>query len=151
MSNSEVCEKAVFELCALDDLSCPPAEVTDNPVWPRVSESLERIYEVGGFVELRVSGGSQGFVKRLYMKAIPGKYRLVILTRSSDPKAELQEWWESGSSKFRGVISIGDDEWDARTVCSDLSVAKVIFKEFFDSGDLSSGLRQMRSQWDPKP
>lgn len=85
------------------------------------------------------------------MKSIPGQYRVVALTRSDDPKLELLEWWESGNSPFRGVAHFGDDALDLRTVCSDLSVAQILFKELYDFGELEVGLQQMRSQWDPKP
>lgn len=71
--------------------------------------------------------------------------------KSLGPKTELLEWWEEGDSPFRGFVRFGDDDWDARTVCSDLAVAQATFKELFDYGDMPTGLLQMRSQWDPKP
>lgn len=85
------------------------------------------------------------------MKAIQGKYRMIALTRSDDPKMQLLEWWEPSDSSFRGVVKMGDDEWDLRTVATDLTFAKSLFHEIYITGDLKSGVLQFRSQWEPKP
>ncbi|QLL14928.1 DUF6911 family protein [Pseudomonas chlororaphis] len=148
---SEKCAGLFLELCALDNSMSPPAETTDRPVWERVCAALGNAFDNGGFVYLRVIGSESSFVKELCMKSLLGQYRLIVLTNSSDPKAELQEWWEPGDSPFRGTVRFGDDDWDARTVCSDLSVAQAMFREFFNCGDLRTGLLHIRSQWNPKP
>jgi len=151
MSNNASGCDIMLELCALDNSKHPPAQITERPVWESVGTALEGAFKNGGFVYLKVLGPSQSFINELCMKSLPGQYRLVVLTKSPDPKAELQEWWEQGDSPFRGFVRFGDDDWDARTVCSDLSVAQAIFRELFDCGDLPTGLLQMRSQWNPKP
>lgn len=140
-----------LELCALDKSSAPPAMTTEAPIWESVSEAIDRVFKNGGFVYLKVIRPCGAFIDELCMKSLPGQYRLIVSTRSSDPKAEIQEWWEEGDSTFRGTVRFGDDEWDARTVCSDIDVAKKIFRELYDSGELALGMRQMRSQWEPKP
>lgn len=141
----------ILELCALDNYMEPPAKTIERPVWESVNRALENAFKNGGFVYLKVLGSSASLINELCMKSLPGLYRLVVLTKSSDPKAELQEWWEPTDSPFRGFVRIGDDDWDARTVCSDITVAQVIFKELFEHGEIPSGMLQMRSQWDPKP
>lgn len=150
MKASKEDSSEILELCALDREKNSPAEITERPVWERVSVALTRAYRYGGFVDLRVVFPS-GLVEKLNMTSLPGQYRLTVLTGSDDPKEKLLEWWEEGDSGFRGVIRFGDDDWDSRTVCSDISIAENIFKELFILGDLSSGLLQMRSQWNPKP
>lgn len=151
MIDSENDEKVVLELCALDNSMRPPAQITEAPAWERVSVALENAFKNGGFVYLRVLGKSHSFINELCMKSLPGQYRLVVLMKSLAPKTELLEWWEEGDSPFRGFVRFGDDDWDARTVCSDLAFAQATFKELFDYGDMPTGLLQMRSQWDPKP
>jgi hypothetical protein len=84
------------------------------------------------------------------MKSMAGSYRMIALTRSLDPKCDLLEWWEPGDLPYRGAVEFGDDEWDARTVGAELSHALCIFQELFRDGDLSDGLRQMRSRWNRK-
>lgn len=140
-----------FELCAFDNSIVPPARVTENPVWETVSSGIENSFKNGGFVYFRVLGGHRKYIKEICMKSLPGKYRLIAMTRSIDPKNQLLEWWESSDSSFRGTVRFGDDEWDARTVSSDLSIAEAVFREFFLHGDLPESISQFRSQWDPKP
>ncbi|WP_248741944.1 MULTISPECIES: hypothetical protein [unclassified Pseudomonas] len=148
MKERESMKSFTLILCALDGSMSPPAQTTESPVWSTVSDAIENAFQNDGFVDLRVIGSS--FVKELCMKSLSGKYRMVASTRSDDPKLELMEWWELGDSPFRGVEYFGDDALDLRTVCSDVSVARGLFKEIYDSGELKTGLLQMRSQWDPK-
>lgn len=96
----------VLELCTLDDAASPPAEITEQPQWERVYVALKNAFEYGGFVDLKVLAPKSSFVNELNMKSLPGQYRLVVLTRSNDPKAELLEWWEQGDSPFRGGVAL---------------------------------------------
>lgn len=141
----------IFELCALDKSKGPLAETTVHPEWERVNSALIKAFESGGFVDLKVLSPETAKIKKINMKSVFGKYRLTVLTNCSDPRMELLEWWEPGESAFRGNECLGDDEWDARTICSDIKIAQEIFRELFTSGGLSENLTQMRSQWDPKP
>ena len=86
------------------------------------------------------------------MESLPKRFRIIALTADEDPKNELLEWWEPEDAGFRGIIHFGDDEWDARTVSSELTVAKKIFNELYEYGKLShETLLDLRSQWNPKP
>ncbi|GLU36047.1 MAG: hypothetical protein AB7E55_03695 [Pigmentiphaga sp.] len=127
------------------------ANVVEKPVWESIEKGIKGSFEFGGFVRLAVIAPKTSFVSQLSMKSLPGKFRLEVLTRASNPKEEYLEWWEHSDSTFRGVVRFGDDDWDARTVCTDISVAKAIFKELYETGDLQAGLSQMRSPWNPKP
>ena len=147
----EMSDDLRLELCVLDKSCAPPAMTTEAPPWASVSAAIDGVFKNGGFVYLKVILPRDAFVNELCMKSLPGQYRLIVSTRSPDPKAEIQEWWEECDSTFRGTVRFGDDEWDARTVCSDIDVAKKIFRELFDSGELAVGMRKMRSQWEPKP
>lgn len=151
MSYSETGCDITLELCALDNSMRPPAKTTDRPAWDSVNDALVNAFKHGGFVYLKVLGVGESFISELCMKSLPGQFRLIVQTKSPDPKAGLQEWWEQGDSPFRGVVRFGDDDWDARMVCSELSVAQTIFRELYECGDLPVGLLHMRSQWEPKP
>ena len=76
----------VVELCDFDRSTGAGATVTERPVWSRVDSAVHRVFENGGFVDLRVIAPASGLVKELTMKSIGGKCRLVALTRSADPK-----------------------------------------------------------------
>lgn len=129
-----------------------PAVAIERPYWDNVEFAIDKAFQHGGYVRLRVLRPEVVFTKLLDMTSIPGRFRLVTLTKFVDPKDELREWWEPSEAPFRGTERFGDDDWDARTVCTDVSVAKLIFKDLFDHGELTeSSLSQMRSNWNPRP
>lgn len=151
MTTNVVDSGFVVQLCAYDRSAGNGATVTERPVWSRIESALHLTFEKGGFVDLRVLTPGAGLVKQLTMNSIGGKYRLVALTRSADPKLDLLEWWEPEDRPFSGTERFGDDEWDARTVSSNISHALSLFQELFQSGDLSVELNGLRSRWNRKP
>lgn len=151
MSIDEELPQICLELCYLDKLSPPPAVIVEHPVWESIEIGIGRVFASGGFVRVSVIAPKSSFIRELSMDSLPGKYRLAVLTRSDNPKEEYLEWWELSGSAYRGAIRFGDDDWDARTVCFDISIAEEIFKELYEKGDLEVGLAQMRSPWEPKP
>ncbi|MFU7545588.1 hypothetical protein, partial [Pseudomonas paraeruginosa] len=102
-------------------------------------------------VRLSVNEPKSSLVRELSMDSLPGRFKLAVLTSSPNPKEEYLEWWGFGDSPFRGVVRFGDDDFDSRTVCTDISIAEAIFKELYETGGLDVGLSQMRSPWNPKP
>lgn len=143
--------EAILELCYGDASASSLAITVERPVWESIEKGIINSFNVGGFVRLRVVSPKTSFVSLLSMTSLPGKFRLEVLTRSPNPKEEYLEWWELSDSSSRGVVRFGDDDCDARTVCTDMSVAEAIFKELYEKGDLDTSLSQMRSPWNPKP
>ncbi|MBH9345980.1 hypothetical protein I5K76_30290 [Pseudomonas aeruginosa] len=140
-----------LELCYLDRSNFPPAVIVENPVWESISEGIRKVYKFGGFVRLSVNEPKSSLVRELSMDSLPGRFKLAVLTSSPNPKEEYLEWGGVGDSPFRGVVRFGDDDFDSRTVCADISIAEAIFKELYETGGLDVGLSQMRSPWNPKP
>ncbi|MFU3392051.1 DUF6911 family protein [Pseudomonas aeruginosa] len=140
-----------LEFCYLDRSNSPPAVIVENPVWESISEGIRKVYKFGGFVRLSVNEPQNSLVRELSMDSLPGRFKLAVLTSSPNPKEEYLEWWEFGDSPFRGVVRFGDDEFDSRTVCADISIAEAVFKELYETGGLDVGLAQMRSPWNPRP
>jgi hypothetical protein len=140
--------------------------VVDRPTWQEVESRIERAFAFGGQVALNVlarnlvgerqipfmSKPNLAYTNRLGMESLPGRFRLIATTENAeDGRPGLREWWEPGDSPFRGTERFGDDEWDARTVCSDVSVAKVMFRDLFDNGELTeTSFARMRHYWNPK-
>ncbi|WP_155976309.1 DUF6911 family protein [Novispirillum itersonii] len=141
----------IFELSYLIKINDHSSKNIINPKINETRAALECAFENGGYVHLDIYSEDGFFLERLDMTSIGKKYRLVYLRFYCDYKEQLYEWWEPGDSPFRDFVRFGDDNWDARTVCSDISVAQDIFEELLTSGDLISGLLQMRSDWNPKP
>ncbi|MBG4273101.1 DUF6911 family protein [Pseudomonas aeruginosa] len=141
----------VLELCRGDNSASSLAVVVEQPVWESIEKGIVNSFKFGGFVRVEVIRPKKSFVRQLSMKSLPGRFRINILTRSTNPKEEYLEWWELDESPYRGMIKFGDDDFDSRTVCTDISIAEAIFKELYETGDLDVGLSQMRSPWNPKP
>jgi len=144
-------QKFVLEFSAWDkSMQGLGAVGAERPVWEgRIDRGLEKIFEFGGLARLWVIQSATGaYVRNLDMQALSGQFRLIALTNDSDYKKKLLEWWEPGNGSFRGKILFGDDEWDARTVCTDLNVAFRFFRDMYEHGDLTrDSLSQMRSPW----
>lgn len=88
------------------------------------------------------------------MTSKAGRFRLIIVLpkENQNQKKNIREWWEDGDGPFRGTERFGDDDWDDRTVCTDVSVAENMFKDFFDHGGVTdSMLKQTISVWERKP
>ena len=130
-----------------------------DPVWCNVERRIERAFN-GGHVRLEagvvttLQGRSGLFPKEsIGMQALPGRFRIIV-SPEEEPrqKTNLREWWQPKDSPSRGTDRFGDDEWDSRTVCTDISVAKEMFKDFFDNRGITEAImRQTLSVWDRKP
>ncbi|WP_269791342.1 hypothetical protein [Stenotrophomonas sp. Iso1] len=138
----------VLEMRSLDKTMDPPARFLSQPDWSCVLMAIRDVFEKDGFVYLKVLAPRESFVKEISMKAVDGRYRVVALTRSGDPKMAVLEWRQESDFALMKQVRFGGDEWDARTICSDISVAERIFKEVYDFGGIMEGLSCMKSQWD---
>jgi hypothetical protein len=109
----------------------------ENPAWRTVEEVLEQTFATGGAVEL-----SWGFavyepvkgtrpLNSIHMQGLPGTFRVQLLLRRQEKGPSMREWWEPGDQPFRGGKRINDDDWDLRTFCSDVEVAKSLFQGVF--------------------
>lgn len=129
----------------------------EEPLWSDVEQCIRDAFEDGGRVTLTI--GLREDVDKLRlgssleMECHPNEYRIVYdPVTAPGEKTQRREWWEPGDTPFRGTTNFNDHEWDDRTVCRDLSVAKQMFRDFFDHGDLTeSSLERTRSVWDRKP
>jgi hypothetical protein len=128
----------------------------EAPVWDRVESHLGRTFRYGGSVKLHAAEHTADSSLRLRqflgMESQPGKFRLIYTPEECpEERTNRQEWWEPGDAPFRGTVNFGGHEWDARTVCEDLTIAVKFFRDFFDHGDLTKvSLDQMRSVWERK-
>lgn len=129
---------------------------------PNLEEIRERVglaFKYGGLVRLNVgikdvNNNLFTIYASLAMDSLPGLYRLIYSPeeKTSLEKSNLYEWWEAGDGPFRGMIAFGDDDWDARTVSTDLDIANNTFKDMYENSCLTEiSMVQMRSVWDRKP
>lgn len=146
-------DQITLELFVRDkSMSTPFADRQEMPAWEEVDSALNRVFDHGGNARLEVLSPADFYVRSLCVEALPNQFRIFMLTRDCDPKRQLLEWWRPSAAAFEGRILFGENEWDSRMVSGNLSLAKDIFREFFDDGRLSeANLLAFRSQWDPLP
>lgn len=143
----------IFVLYAHDNAMPQPLAVKiEHPRWEAVEKHLGSACAHGGTVRLEIVHPEDAYIREICLTAEAGHFRIVALTRDENPKNELLEWWEAGATPFRGMIHIGDDAWDARTVGHDIQLAVQIFRAVYDEKSLAlNGLGEFRSEWNPRP
>ncbi|MEN5182087.1 hypothetical protein ABE501_20225 [Comamonas testosteroni] len=133
-------------------MTTPLSRRVERPAWNIIDESINDAFHFGGNVRLDVLMPEDSYIKSINMISLPSTYRLMLLTRDSDIKREILEWWEPTDSGRTGLVRFGDDDWDIRTTCADIIVAKEIFYDFYETGEVNSMyMENFRSQWNPKP
>lgn len=146
--------KTIFLLSSSGPLRKHPVE---NPLWQTIELYIDDSFRVGGSVELALcekvyDPKEQNLIlDTIHMEGVLGMFRIVLAPRRppDDRRLALREWWEPGDAPFRGSKRFGDDEWDLRTICTDVSVAKDLFREFFEhNGSSEVLLKNTHSIWD---
>ena len=124
----------------------------EKPVLSHLLMRIDRAFSFGGTVRITIMLPELNFTKSLNMDSLVGKFRLVASFNSTNSKDSIFEWWEPGDASYRGLERFGDDDWDARTVCTDVQIAKEMFTDLFNHGNLTEvSMCQIRSAWNPKP
>lgn len=114
--------------------------------WAHLDERLRSAFQRGGNVSIdrEVAGVEFGSAVGCSLRGEPGKYVLMatIFGATGD---RVVRWREPEGTPEHGVVDIAGDEWDARSVVTDLSIAIRIFKEVFETGAVSGdSLNHMR-------
>ena len=133
---------------------------TENPSWSTIEGQIESVFESGGNVELsavrRVFEPQESLLmlETISMLAKPGGFRLVVTPArvAGQRKSNQREWWEEGDTAYRGLDRFRGHDWDSRTICADVGIAKWFFKEFFDNRGVTRAIvDRTLSVWDAKP
>lgn len=136
-----------FRLSVFDESRDMVAQIARKVSWESVREGIVRVHEHGGYVKLRVSVPEDSMIERVTMTSQQGRFRLTVARKSEDLAGAIYEWWDLADSEFRGFVLLGDDRWDSRTFCSDVSVALDVFSELYETGELAKSMKHMRSYW----
>ena len=112
-----------------------PGSHTAGPTWPHIEERLRTAFEFGGVVTLRLD--KDGGVGSLEFRADPHKFLLMAVIYGETEDTAIS-WQAPLGIPERGKGYIRGDAWDARWIQSDLSIAIEVFKEVFETGELSA-------------
>lgn len=113
-----------------------PGVNVDEPVWDRVEKDIRSAYEKGGGVSMEIAKNVEVGVGSLQLRADPGRYLLLGSVWNGDRGIPVR-WRNLGDAFEHGAIDIAGDEWDARSVLFDLFIVIRVFREVFETGELS--------------
>ncbi len=117
----------------------------DEPVWSRVDEAIDCVFEYGGSVTLTSASTDIDIpdryreFDRIVIEANVERYRFIVFPQEEivAGKFNYREWWQPGDLPYQGTEEFNDHPWDTRTVCTDIAIAKAFFKDFFDHKGLT--------------
>lgn len=113
-----------------------PGVNVNEPVWDRIEKDIRSAYKNGGGVSMEIAKDVEVGVRSLQLRADPGRYLLLGSVWNGDRGIPVR--WRNPEGTFEhGTIDIAGDEWDARSVLSDLFIAIRVFREVFETGELS--------------
>lgn len=115
----------------------------DKPRWLDIEEWFEHVFQKEGSIVIELQNPTPGRVSKLALRG--GHKFLLIATIYGETGDRVIRWRDPEGTPERGTIDIAGDEWDARSVLSDPSIAIRVFREVFETGELSQyALSHMR-------
>lgn len=109
-----------------------------SPTWPDVVDFLNVLRNSRGSVNIRIINPPDTGPERLSVEAENGFY-LVTLLEYDESGGDVRSIWNKASSSEGRVIVLGD-YWPERQLTKDFDLVVRIFKELFDTGNVSTDL-----------
>jgi len=107
------------------------------PLWPDVLDFLNVLKNSGGSVNIRIINAPEVGPERLSVEAENGFY-LVTLLEYDESGGDVRSIWNQTSSG-ENVMILGN-YWPKRQLTKDFDLVVRIFKEFFDTGNVSNDI-----------
>jgi hypothetical protein len=121
----------------LDD-SIQDAGYQRNPRWPLVEHLLYQLKFRAGSVELDISDKSGEGAFLINVLGDEDKYYPTLLYRKADGNVEIRV--HDDKKKGTEPVTLRRDSHYACNICEDFSLIHRMFKEFYDTGDVSEEL-----------
>ncbi|AHG20586.1 hypothetical protein Z042_13840 [Chania multitudinisentens RB-25] len=110
----------------------------ESPLWSDVIDFLNVLKNNSGSVNIRIINAPDVGPERLSVEAENGFY-LVTLLEYDESGGDVRSIWDKTSSSGESVIILGN-YWPERQLTKDFDLVVRIFKEFFDTGNVSTDL-----------
>ena len=110
----------------------------ESPLWSDVSDFLNFLKNNSGTVNIRIINAPDIGPERLSVEAENGFY-MVTLLEYDESGGDVRSIWDKTSSSEEYVIILGN-YWPERQLTKDFDLVVRIFKEFFDTGNVSTEL-----------
>jgi len=107
------------------------------PLWPDVLDFLNVLKNSSGSVNIRIINAPEVGPERLSVEAENGFY-LVTLLEYDESGGDVRSIWNQTSSG-ENVMILGN-YWPKRQLTKDFDLVVRIFKEFFDTGNVSNDI-----------
>ncbi|RWR02205.1 hypothetical protein ED28_09405 [[Pantoea] beijingensis] len=108
------------------------------PLWSDVLNFLNALRNSSGSVNIRITNAPDVGPERLSVEAENGFY-LVTLLEYDESGSDVRSIWDNTLSSEDNIIILGN-YWPARQLTKDFDLVVRIFKEFFDTGNVSTEL-----------
>ena len=109
---------------------------TKSPTWSDVLFFLKKLESSSGGVYIRIIDPSEFGPERLSVEGENGFY-LVTLLEYDESGGDVRSIWDDTSSSKENIIILGN-YWPKRQLTKDFDQVTRIFKEFFDTGNVST-------------
>nr|WP_304188154.1 hypothetical protein [Hafnia alvei] len=110
----------------------------ESPLWPDVFNFLNVLRNSSGSVNIRISNAKDVGPERLSVEAENGFY-LVTLLEYDESGSDVRSIWDNTLSSEDNIVILGN-YWPERQLTKDFDLVVRIFKEFFDTGNVSTDL-----------
>lgn len=110
----------------------------ESPLWSDVIDFLNVLKNSSGSVNIRIINAPDVGPERLSVEAENGFY-LVTLLEYDKTGGDVRSIWDKACSSGESVMVLGN-YWPERQLTKDFDLVVRIFKEFFDTGNVSTEL-----------
>ncbi|WP_407321972.1 DUF6911 family protein [Dickeya ananatis] len=110
----------------------------ESPLWSDVFDFLNFLKANSGSVNIRIINAPDVGPERLSVEAENGFY-LVTLLEYDESGGDVRSMWDNTLSSVDNINILGND-WPESQLTKDFSLVVNIFKEFFDTGNVSTDL-----------
>jgi len=107
-----------------------------KPSWSDIESSLKRLSYLNGSIGLSVIDGEDIGADFLEVRADTQHYLVTLLENTIDDEEEVRTLFFKEKQNFAQIQILGD-YYDSTMITDDLDLVVRIFKDFFDSGNVS--------------
>lgn len=111
-----------------------------NPTWSRVLYSLEKLKSNNGSICLSIIDPPLIGPESLSVRGDSGRYLISMLDNITEDDDEVRSYTNPKVIPGEKEVEILGDSWDASMVSDDIDLVRRVFKEFYETGNVSRTL-----------
>lgn len=110
-----------------------------NPSWEQIVSCLNKLKSESGSIRISVVEPPAVGPETLSVRGDSGHYLITMLDNINDDEEEIRSLFFKEKKGLPQVDILGD-YWDPQIVTDDLDLVVRIFKEFYETGNVSQGI-----------